>query len=104
MGQFRVTAYCSCSECSEDYGKLIAWTGDGHTEAKTYHTIAVDPDVIPYGSLVEIEGFDCIFVAEDCGGMVNGNHIDVYLGEEGSHADTDAFGVQELEVWILEDE
>ena len=40
-------------------------------------TIAVDPDVIPLGSWVEIDGHT--YHAEDVGGAVNGNHIDIYF-------------------------
>jgi len=44
--------------------------------------VAVDPRVIPLGSIVYIEGLGT-FSAEDTGGMVIGRHIDVYV-------DTDA--------------
>ena len=40
-------------------------------------TIAVDPRVIPYGTKVIIGGH--IFTAEDCGGAIQGNHIDIYV-------------------------
>ena len=39
-------------------------------------TIAVDPRVIPCGTKVIIGGH--IFTAEDCGGAIQGNHIDIY--------------------------
>lgn len=42
-------------------------------------TIAVDPTVIPYGSLVYIPALNGIFRAEDCGGAVKGNKIDVLM-------------------------
>lgn len=40
-------------------------------------TIAVDPSVIPYGSEVWIG--DHMYIAEDCGGAIKGNHIDIYF-------------------------
>ena len=40
-------------------------------------TIAVDPRVIPYGTKVIIGGH--IFTAEDCGGAIQGNHIEADL-------------------------
>jgi 3D (Asp-Asp-Asp) domain-containing protein len=48
-----------------------------------YHSIAVDPGVIPLGSRVYIpayrsDGSGGWFVAQDTGGAVNGRHIDVY--------------------------
>lgn len=45
LGRFRITYYCNCDECSEGYGRL---TSTGHICHSDY-TIAVDPDVIPYG-------------------------------------------------------
>jgi len=56
------------------------WTG-GRTATGTYPhwgTVAVDPNVIPLGSTVYIQGLG-VFHAEDTGGAVVGNHIDVYV-------------------------
>lgn len=86
IGTFKITAYCPCSICSEGYGRKIAWTKSGHTYAQPYHTIAVDPTAIPYGTKLKIEGFgNTVFVAEDCGGGVKGNHIDIYMS---THTET----------------
>jgi 3D (Asp-Asp-Asp) domain-containing protein len=41
-------------------------------------TVAVDPSVIPLGSTVYIQGLG-IFHAEDTGGAVIGNHVDVFV-------------------------
>ena len=86
IGTFMITAYWPCSHCSEGYGRKIAWTKSGHIYAQPYHTIAVDPTIIPYGTKLKIEGFgNTVFVAEDCGGGVKGNHIDIYMS---THAET----------------
>jgi 3D (Asp-Asp-Asp) domain-containing protein len=56
------------------------WSG-GMTATGTYPhwgTVAVDPSVIPLGSTVYIQGLG-IFHAEDTGGAVLGNHVDVYV-------------------------
>jgi 3D (Asp-Asp-Asp) domain-containing protein len=60
--------------------------------------VAVDPRVIPFGSRLMIEGFDTVFVAEDTGGAVRGNHIDVYFPDR---ADAVRFGVQTRTVTVL---
>ena len=83
--EFHVTAYCGCYSCSEGYGTQ---TSTGVT-AEAGKTIAVDPDVVPYGSKVQINGHT--YVAEDCGGAINGYEIDIYMDE---HSSTDRFGSQ----------
>lgn len=77
MGDFLITAYCGCHECSEGYGKKTSCGGI----CKEGRTIAVDPDIIPYGSRVKIEGLAGTYIAEDTGGMINGDHIDIYFEE-----------------------
>ena len=45
---------------------------------------SVDPKVIPYGThilLIWPDGTQHSYIAEDCGGGVNGNHIDVFLND-----------------------
>lgn len=66
-----------------------AYTGDGITAtgiAPVYNpggisTIAVDPSVIPLGSLVYVEGYGYARAA-DTGGAIKGNIIDVFLSSE----------------------
>jgi len=77
--------------------------GDGLTASMTVpqvgRTIAVDPAIIPYGSKVIVNGHT--YVAEDCGGDIKGNRIDIYMGS-GSDAYKEAmqFGRQWVEVQI----
>lgn len=56
---------------------MIARPCDGCHKAIEGHTIAVDPTIIPYGTEVIIDGR--VFVAEDCGGAVKGNVIDIFV-------------------------
>lgn len=72
LGRFKLTGYCPCSQCSEGFGTRTA-TG---TRAVAGRTVAVDPRVIPYGTHLLINGHE--YIAEDRGGAVRGNHIDVY--------------------------
>jgi len=77
-----VTAYCGCESCSEGWGSM---TATGRT-ARIGHTVAVDPSVIPYFTQLEIAG--TVYTAEDCGGGVNGYHVDIYFD---SHDECEAF-------------
>ena len=59
------------------------------------HTIAVDPDVIPLGSKVEIDGVE--YVAEDTGGAIKQKRIDIFVA---SHSEALKKGVKYQEVFI----
>ena len=93
LGEFKITAYCTCTDCCGGYSDGKTATG---TDATPGRTIAVDPDVIPYGTVVEINGQE--FFAEDCGEAIKGNHIDVLCA---SHELAQAFGVQNAEVFEI---
>lgn len=60
--------------------------------------IAVDPDVIPMGSRVFIPGYGEA-VAEDIGGAIKGNRIDVAFD---TRKEALSFGRRNLEVYIME--
>lgn len=92
MGEFRITWYCPCEICSGEYGHDTS-TGARATEGRT---VAVDPDVIPYGTHVLIDGKE--YVAEDCGPMVNNDHIDIFVEE---HEKTVQNGVKWKDVKIV---
>ena len=104
LGEYKLTAYCSCKKCcgkwatirpTDKNGNQIVYTASG-TIAEAGRTIAVDPSVIPYGSAVEINGH--LYIAEDCGGAIKGNRIDVYFDD---HNEALAFGVQYAEIFLL---
>ena len=78
-----------------------AYSGDGITSTmiKPYWgVIAVDPRVIPYGSLVYIPYFDKYFVAEDCGGAIIGKRIDIFMNSE---AECRKWGVRKINIEII---
>ena len=65
--------------------QATAYAGDSITSTGTvpkWGTIAVDPRVIPYGSKVYIPQFNKPFIAEDCGGAIKGNIIDIFMNSE----------------------
>ena len=73
LGVFEITGYCPCEKCCGKGARGITATG---TKATAGRTIAVNPNVIPYGTKVRINGQE--FIAEDTGG-VKGNVIDMYF-------------------------
>ena len=93
LGVFKITVYDSCEKCSGSWGTQLARPCDGSHSAIANHTVAVDPEVIPYGTVLIIDGQE--YVAEDCGGAVKGNVIDVYV-EDCSNS----FGLKYSEVFI----
>lgn len=93
LGVFKTTAYCPCRACSEGWGRHTC-TG---AMATAGHTVAVDPRVIPYGSKLMINGV--IYTAEDRGGAVRGNHIDIFFN---THAETRQHGTQNAEVYLVQ--
>ena len=89
----KLTAYCACERCCLGSADGVTATGTIPVEGRT---IAVDPSVIPYGSRVHI--FDHVYIAEDCGGAIKGNRIDVYFDK---HEDALAFGVKrDVQIFI----
>lgn len=94
LGTYRITHYCPCSICCGPWTDGITSTG---VTAITNHTIAVDPTVIPYGCNVVINGQ--VYVAEDCGGAIKGNRIDVYVA---SHEEAWEKGVYYADVYLVQ--
>ena len=84
--EVRATAYCN---------DPITSTGK---KPRPYHTLAVDPKVIPYGTRVYIPEFNKVFIAEDCGGAIKGNRIDIYMNNE---YECRQWGVRNITIIIL---
>lgn len=86
-------------------GKNPGDSGYGRTASGTrvrrsingYSCIAVDPRVIPLGTRVYVEGYG-LAIAEDTGGGITGNTIDVFFDSEG---EARSWGVRSLNVYIL---
>ena len=74
----------------------------GHTASGTIpkegRTIAVDPAVIPLGSVVYIEGYG-VRIAEDTGAYIKGDRMDLYIEDWDAAKE---FGRKKLRVVIIE--
>jgi 3D (Asp-Asp-Asp) domain-containing protein len=90
LGTFKLTAYCICEKCC---GKSDGITASS-VKATPYKTVAVDKNVIPLGTELYINGD--YFVAQDTGGAVKGNVIDVCVS---SHEEALSFGVHYAKVF-----
>ncbi|MCM2535809.1 LysM peptidoglycan-binding domain-containing protein [Neobacillus pocheonensis] len=89
----KATAYtASCAGCSGTTA-----TGINIKANPNAKVIAVDPNVIPLGSKVYVEGFGEA-TAADTGGAIKGNRIDIFIPSE---HDAINFGVKQLKVTIL---
>lgn len=111
----RATAYdlsvesCGKSREHPEYG--IGFAG---RKVRAGRTIAVDPSIIPINSRVYIKfpepykWLDGIYIAEDTGRLVKGNKVDIFFGEDkpgekAVHSYAEKFGVQNVELYILDD-
>jgi 3D (Asp-Asp-Asp) domain-containing protein len=84
------TAYCyGCSG--------VTATGIDLRSNPNQKVIAVDPNVIPLGSEVYVEGYGHA-IAGDTGGAIKGNKIDLFIP---SHSEAMKFGRQSVNVTIL---
>ncbi|MBG9541951.1 peptidoglycan-binding protein [Cytobacillus firmus] len=90
-----VTATAYTASCEGCIG--ITKTGVNLIDNPDEKVIAVDPDVIPLGSKVFVEGYGYA-TAEDIGGGINGHEIDVFIpGEQ----DALQWGRKDVKVTIL---
>lgn len=83
IGYFNLTAYCACSSCC---GSSTGITASG-ARVQVNHTIAADTRVLPFGTVVYINGED--YTVEDTGSAIKGKKIDIYFD---SHSEAQIFG------------
>ena len=89
VGVCTVTAYCSCEACCGEWADGITATGLPAVPG----IVAVDPEVIPLGSTVILDGQK--YLAADTG--VKGNHVDIYIPH---HELANNYGKHWESVWI----
>ena len=92
LGEFVITAYCPCKKCCGEYADGLTASGTVATEGRT---CAVDPEVIPLGTEIEIDGVK--YIAEDTGGAIKGNRIDICFND---HRSAVMYGVKCKEVYV----
>mgnify|MGYP000915210846 CR=1 FL=1 len=92
--EFEATAYCACPKCCGKWAGGITASG---TKATAKRTIAVDSNLIPLGSKVEIEGLGT-YIAEDTGSAIKGKIIDIYFD---THEEALKFGKQKVNIRII---
>lgn len=92
LGEFTITAYCPCSRCCGKWADGLTASGVPAVPG----VIAVDPQIIPLGSVVMIDGQE--YRAEDTGSGINENRIDIYMN---NHNDALDYGVKQKSVYIL---
>ena len=92
LGEFVITAYCPCEKCCGEYADGLTASGTVATEGRT---CAVDPEVIPLGTEIEIDGVK--YIAEDVGGAIKGNRIDICFND---HRSALQYGVKCKEVYV----
>lgn len=89
IGECVITAYCPCGECCGRWADGVTASGLPAGPG----IVAVDPEVIPLGSTVIIDGQQ--YLAADTG--VTGQAVDLCME---SHAAALAFGRSRQSVWI----
>jgi len=97
LGVFELTAYCPCGLCCgvksvEDYGRTSS-----DVMALEGSTIATDNSIIPIGTKVSLGKYG-VFTAQDKGGAIKGNRIDIFFN---SHQAALNFGKQEVTVYLI---
>ena len=94
---FKVTHYCGCRKCCGSYSdgsESVAYGASGK-RLEAFVSVAVDPRVIPLGTVLhDAEGN--LYRAEDTGGAIKGNRIDLFVGD---HQEAINMGVREIELF-----
>ncbi len=88
-GKFTITA-TAYTAAADECGKSDGITASG-TKVRANRTIAA-PSQFPFGTKIRIEGMG-VFVCEDRGGAIKGNHFDIYMETK---AEAFAFGRRTL--------
>lgn len=94
LGRFTLTWYSPKELGKQKPSELRTSIGVTPKEGRT---IAVDPNIIPYGSIVYIQDYG-YYIAEDCGGDIKSNRIDIFTNDYKTAIQQ---GKKVANVWIL---
>lgn len=103
MGEFVVTAYCSCEKCCGQWAANrpggVVYTASG-AEATDGVTVGASWDLLPTGTVIEIEGLGQRTVQDKPADWIvdryDGKIIDVYFAD---HDAAVAYGKKTADVW-----
>lgn len=99
LGQeFTVTHYCGCSICCGQWssGSECEAYGCKGDKLTPYYSIAADPDVIPYGTIVHDQDGNEYKVV-DTGSAIKGNKVDLFVGD---HQEALNLGVKTIYLYL----
>lgn len=103
---FEASAYCKCRKCcgkwadnrpTDKYGDEIVY-GAANIPLEEGVSIAADWDILPKGTVVEVEGYG-VYTVEDTGSDIKGYKIDIFFD---SHVIAEAFGRKTVAIKVLE--
>lgn len=100
LGTFKITHYAPCVECC---GKADGISASGR-KVIPYYSVAVDPNVIPLGTVFYMDYGDGVLHevrADDVGGAVKGNVIDLCVGD---YETAVRMGIRSAQVYIMREE
>lgn len=86
LGEFKITFYTHTGNRTS----TLVWP-------QPNRTIAVDPNIIPYGSILYVEGFD-FYIAEDCGGDIKNKRLDIFVDTQ---EEAKKLGVKTRRVYLV---
>lgn len=116
MGSFLSTAYdlgydsCLKYPWDPDYGVTASGVSVKGMSREQAMVVAVDPNLIPLGSKLYVEydgiyaSYSGVYTAYDVGGAINGNHIDLFMGDYNTVETSDAaleFGRRTARVYLI---
>jgi uncharacterized protein YabE (DUF348 family) len=98
----RATAYTADYNCTgkgpdDPYLGITSTGAKAKRSSNGYSTIAVDPRVIPLGTKLWVDGYGYA-IAEDIGGAIKGNKIDLYFRSSDEMWD---WGARNVDIYIL---